>query len=313
MLKALLLYSTTTTCLEGTPMVCRFPVKSIGWNASEPELKVVKQGGLLHNLFWKHPHIFSPKYSVCQKLVFIWFCSLQGCFNLFFSYIWEKIISRKDSPICPDYNRVIGTHTFQYIKKNSLIYITWKKVAKFKSYGSTQSKELCRSIRSTQQALKKKAPNIFQIWHFNLKNMNNWLSEVTQVILSIQMSGTGKHYCTLILWTRISSLFLHGFAFKYKQTTFIKTRCYCLFAPFLLSISCLNDSKYFNKNLTVFAIRSGEVGLRCQIPQVFLQREKKNPDNSHCTLLISLKVFKLLVHSRAKSKQIKTSSSPNKS
>lgn len=175
-----------------------------------------------------------------------------------------------------------------------MIYITWKKVAKFKSYGSTQSKELCRSIRSTQQALKKKAPNIFQIWHFNLKNMNNWLSEVTQVILSIQMSGTGKQYCTLILWTRISSLFLHGFAFKYKQTTFIKTRCYCLFAPFQLSISCLNDSKYFNKNLTVFAIRSGEVGLRCQIPQVFLQREKKNPDNSHCILLIFKKFLNYL-------------------
>lgn len=29
--------------------------------------------------------------------------------------------------------------------------------------------------------------------------MNNWLRKVTQVILSIQMSGIEKRYCTLIL------------------------------------------------------------------------------------------------------------------
>lgn len=49
----------------------------------------------------------------------------------------------------------------------------------------------------------------------------------------------------------------------------------------------------------MLAIRSGEAGLRCQIPQVFWQKEKKNPDNSNRTLLMSLKVFKLLVHSGA--------------
>lgn len=256
---------------------------------------------------------FFPKIQRMSEVGFYMVLQFTRMFQLILFLHMGKNYLQKGFPYLSRLQQTYWNTHISIYKKNSLIYITWKKVAKFKSYGSTQSKELCRSIRSTQQALKKKAPNIFQIWHFNLKSMNNWLSEVTQVILSIQMSGTGKHYCTLILWTRISSLFLHGFAFKYKQTTFIKTRCYCLFAPFQLSISCLNDSKYFNKNLTVFAIRSGEVGLRCQIPQVFLQREKKNPDNSHCTLLISLKVFKLLVHSRAKSKQIKTSSSPNKS
>lgn len=257
---------------------------------------------------------FFPQNTAYVRSWFLYGSAVYKDVSTYSFLTYGKKLSPERIPLFVQTTTELLEHThFNIKKKNSLIYITWKKVAKFKSYGSTQSKELCRSIRSIQQALKKKAPNIFQIWHFNLKSMNNWLSEVTQVILSIQMSGTGKHYCTLILWTRISSLFLHGFAFKYKQTTFIKTRCYCLFAPFQLSISCLNDSKYFNKNLTVFAIRSGEVGLRCQIPQVFLQREKKNPDNSHCTLLISLKVFKLLVHSRAKSKQIKTSSSPNKS
>lgn len=58
-----------------------------------------------------------------------------------------------------------------------------------------------RSIQQAKKKKKDKALNIFQIqiWHFNLKNMNNWLRKVTQVILSIQMSGIEKRYCTLIL------------------------------------------------------------------------------------------------------------------